>query len=92
MTTENDPPTIRKCWKILTNKSAKWNDIGIILDIPYNYREQLRTDIIKNPSAKLEDVLIKWFEQNSPVTWEMFRNALEELEYKDCIEELKLIA
>ena len=90
MITENKP-SVKTCWKILKDhgKSTNWYDIGMVLDIPFSDRDELQKDTNRNASAKLEYVLIKWFEKNPSVTWEMFKNALEDLQYRDCIDSMR---
>ena len=82
-------PIPQNCLKILKNKSAKWNSIGEVLEVPFNDREELRQDA-RDASEKLEAILEKWFQSNSSqVTWEMFKSALKKLKYNDCVRDVE---
>ena len=60
-----------------------------MLGVPFNEREELQMDPMRNASGKLEVILQKWFQSNPSVTREMFKSVLKELGYNDCVEELE---
>ena len=67
--------------------AARWEDIGRILRVPLNYRDQLRMEGVQtSPETKLERTLIKWVEsQCSPVTWSNLIGGLSSLQFNDVL-------
>ena len=85
---QNREVKLKEVFDLLKDKSNKWNDIGQTLDVPYNFREGLRSEA--TGQNKLEEVLHKWIESKcSNVTWDHLLNVLEKLELRDSVGKVK---
>ena len=66
--------------------SASWDSVGYELNIPMNYRDTLRMDIVLSDNQKLERILNKWSQsETKPVTWRTMLEALQSLQRQDLI-------
>lgn len=74
---------------MLREKHGKWNEIGNELGVALNYREELKKDISRSESDKLEKVIYKWVEtQSTEVTWRNLVDILKRLQLNDVAEEI----
>ena len=67
-------------FRLIKPLSASWDEIGSVLEVSFNFRENLRRDVGVNNDARLEAVLDNWIgAQNSTVTWEKILEVLFEI-------------
>ena len=63
--------------------SARWNEFGSELEVPYNTRVSLKHDKALDDRDRLEGVVIFWIESEcSPVTWEKILKTLDSMDLK----------
>lgn len=63
-------PTLEVVFDLMKPYSARWNELGIALQIPHNYRQTLCNDRM-TADRRLEEVIYKWIKSKcSPVTWD----------------------
>ena len=76
-------PKLADAHRLIKSHSYKWNELGLSLEVPYNYRTELESMSVSN-SVRLEKVLNKWIETESvPVTWDRLIEGLEEIELRN---------
>ena len=84
-------PKVTDAYRFLTEASVRWNEIGMELEVRYDYRQQLfREGIQSTTEEKLDRVLSKWAETNcSEVTWGYFLEMLKRLQLNRIADEVK---
>ena len=79
-----DPNDIMNLMK--NDISASWDSVGYELNIPMNYRDTLRMDIVLSDNQKLERIFNKWSQsETKPVIWRTMLEALKSLQRQDLI-------
>ena len=82
-------PELQDAYSLTRCRSSKWNDLGRMLKVSYDYREHLHMRIMSEED-KLEAVLHKWIESEcSPVTWSNLIHALENIQLMDVARDVK---
>ncbi len=77
---------LNEVFVLLQDKSSRWDDIGRVLKVSYDYRQTLRGE----DGNKLERVLYKWIESKcSEVSWSHLINSLEDLELCDSADKVR---
>ena len=63
--------------------SARWDEFGSELRVPYDTRESLRRDLTLDDRGRLERVVMKWIQSPCfPVTWQNVIDTLLSMELK----------
>ena len=82
-------PTLLHVHRLLKDHSNQWNELGRVLGVSYNYRQELQSERISN-NERLEGVLNEWIVTESvPVTWDRLIIALEEMKLRSVIRSVK---
>ena len=82
-------PKLADAHRLINSHSYQWNELGLSLEVPYNYRTELKSMNVSN-NVRLEGVLNKWIETESvPVTWDRLIKGLEEIELRVVIRSVK---
>lgn len=75
-----------KIFRLLSEKTARWDDIGRELGVKVDYRNSLDQERSLGNSGRLERVLEKWLESDPNPLWEQFIAAMKKLEYNDVVQ------
>ena len=85
----DDPPILKKSpnssdvMYFIKCHSARWDEFGSELRVPYDTRESLRRDVTLDDRGRLERVVMKWIQsQCSPVVWQNVIDTLLSMELK----------
>ena len=82
-------PELHDAFKCTRCRAAKWNELGQMLNVSFDFREQLQMKIMSD-EGKLEAILHKWIESKcSPVTWSNLIDALESIQLMDVAQDVK---
>ena len=82
-------PKLADAHRLIKSHSYLWNELGLSLEVPYNYRTELKSMNVSN-NVRLEGVLNKWIETESvPVTWDRLIKGLEEIQLRVVIRSVK---
>ena len=82
-------PKLADAHRLIKSHSYQWNELGLSLEVPYNYRTELKSMNVSN-NVRLEGVLNKWIETESvPVTWDRLIKGLEEIQLRVVIRSVK---
>ena len=66
-----------------------WNEIGIVLGISYNKREEFRMDLTRNNDSRLEAVVNLWLQNGGDTsTWGQLITKLQELGLNDIVSKI----
>ena len=72
------PPEMNDAVHFMTEIAASWDEIGIALDVPPDYRDSLLRDPRLDNVGKMDRVIRKWGStQSTDVTWEKILKALK---------------
>ncbi len=85
-------PDPNDVFNLIRNAAFRWNDVGRVLHISFDYREELRIEGVQStPASKLDRILRKWVESEcSDVTWSKVIEVLSILHLNDSMESIKL--
>ena len=68
---------------MIKTKASKWDEIGRELNVPFEFRDNLRKDITTTDEYKLEKILHEWEDSCcSEFTWDNVLNVLKEIKLK----------
>ena len=82
-------PKLSDAYKLIKGVSNKWNEIGRVLDVDFNFREGLKSKNRSNDDL-LELILHRWLESATvPPTWSLLLRALEEAELCEVARSIK---
>ena len=85
-------PQLKQMFRLLREKSANWNEIGLEFNVGLNFRKTLKHDPSVSDHARLEAVLNEWLTttvDQRQVTWQEFIEVMHCLKYADVIAETK---
>ena len=69
--------TLETIHGLLVSQASKWNEIGLALKVPRDFRRGLQQDSYSN-TIKLEEVIAKWIESRcSEVSWDHLITVLQ---------------
>ncbi len=83
-------PSHEETCSLLRDKSSQWNEIGMVLCVPFGKREEYRTDPTRSNHSRLEAVVNLWLQKGGDTsTWDQLIRKLQELELNDCVSKIK---
>ncbi len=84
-------PKVVDVRRFLNDVSVRWNEIGMELEIRYDYRQQMfREGIQSTAEEKLERILSMWVQTNcSEVTWGYFLEVLKRLQLNNVADKVR---
>ncbi len=66
-----------------------WNEIGIVLGISYDQREEFRMDLTRNNDSRLDAVVNLWLQNGGDTsTWGQLITKLQELGLNDIVSKI----
>ena len=70
--------------------SYQWNELGLALNISFDYLKLLRSDHHSSASHMMTAIITRWIEsESSPVTWSTLVEALEAIGREDIARHVK---
>ena len=76
-------PLIYDVLDLLRDHTARWNDLGIHLEVSENKRTELSQNGSLTSDGKLEKILSNWIgAEHTPVTWEKVKEVLIKLDFR----------